>query len=146
MVVVSSALQAMTWEAALGEGGLELGDVAVVAEIDDFVTGALEHDGDEVLPDIVQIALDRADGDLAPRFAPGGGDEGFEKGQAGLHGAGGDQQFGDVGFVPGETVAHFAHGRNHGLVEKRVDVLLRCDGALDHFGDDVPLALHPPLP
>ena len=43
------------------------------AEIDDLVIVALEHDADDVLADVVHVALDRRDHDLARRARLGRG-------------------------------------------------------------------------
>ena len=43
-------------------------DRVVDAEIDDLEAGALEHHRDQVLADVVNVALDRADDDLADRL------------------------------------------------------------------------------
>ncbi len=125
---------------ALGDAFVELGDVAVDAEVDDVVAGALEHDGDEVLADVVEVALDGADGDGPEGLAAGGGEEGLDDGEAGLHGAGGDEQLGDVGLVAGELLADLAHGGDHGLVEEGVEVFAGVDGGLDDGGHVVAAA------
>ena len=53
------------------EGGHELLGVGVDAEIVNLEAGALEHHRHEVLADVVDVALDGADDDLANRLGPG---------------------------------------------------------------------------
>ena len=65
IVVVSSARHAQDVGLVLVERGDELLGVGVDAEVDDLEAGALEHHRDEVLADVVDVALDGADDDLA---------------------------------------------------------------------------------
>ena len=51
------------------ERGDELVGVGVDPEVDDLEAGALEHHPDEVLADVVDVALDGPDDDLADRLA-----------------------------------------------------------------------------
>src|SRR6476660_9735720 len=57
------------------ERGDELLGIGVDAEVEDLEAGALEHHPDEVLADVVDVALDRADDDLADRLGPRLGQE-----------------------------------------------------------------------
>ena len=60
MVVVSSARHADEVGIVLGRGGDELSAAHVDAEVDDARCRALPHHPDEVLPDVVEVALDGA--------------------------------------------------------------------------------------
>ena len=76
------------------EGGQELVGVGVDAQVEDLEAGALEHHPDEVLADVVDVALDGADDDLADRLGAGLGQQRPQDGHAGLHRVGGEQDLG----------------------------------------------------
>ena len=63
------------------------------AEVDDLEARALEHHGDQVLADVVQVALDRADGDLARGFGHAADQMRLEEVESRLHGARRRKQF-----------------------------------------------------
>ena len=89
------------------------------AEVDHLEAGPLEHDVDEVLADVVDVALDRAHQELADRLDAGLGEQRAQH----LHGAGhratGDQHLGH------EEVA---------ALEPRPDLLERGDERVEQHG------------
>src|SRR5450631_3037632 len=66
----------------------------VDAEIDDLESGALEHHRYQVLADVVNVALDGADDDLADRFHTGFRQQRPQDLHAALHRVRGQQHFG----------------------------------------------------
>ena len=69
-------------------------DGAVDAEVDHLEAGALHHHRDQVLADVVDVALDRADHHLADRRRPGLGEQRAQDRHAALHRVGGEQHLG----------------------------------------------------
>ncbi len=71
-------------------------ELDVGPEVEDFEAAGLEHGGDEVLADVVDVALDRADDDLAPapRLEPRALELGLEDGHGRLHGLGARDELG----------------------------------------------------
>ena len=67
----------------------------VHAEVEDLETGPLEHDHAQVLADVVDVTLHRADHVAADRLCAGFGDEGTQNDESALHGACGDKHLGD---------------------------------------------------
>src|SRR5262245_42003765 len=67
------------------ERGDELVGVRVDPEVDDLEPGTLEHHPDEVLADVVDVALDGPDHDLADGLRAGLGEQRPENLHAGLH-------------------------------------------------------------
>ena len=92
----------------------------VRAQVDDLEAGAFEHHGDQVLADVVQVALDGADDDLAGRRRAARGQVRLEDRQAALHGARGDQHLGHEVLVLLEQPADLGHGRDQAIVEDRL--------------------------
>ncbi len=122
------------------------------AEIDDFVIVALEHDADDVLADVMDVALDGGHHDLAVIRAFGGaaGGEAFgllfvhERHQVGnrlLHDARGFHHLRQEHLAGAEQVAddiHAVHQRAFDDVERTRQLLARFLGVgIDEFGDAV---------
>jgi hypothetical protein len=70
---------------------------------------ALKHHRDEILPDIVMIALDGADDEGPGRFCAGSDQMGPQDLQAGVHGPRGDQDMGDIDVPALESCPHDVH-------------------------------------
>jgi hypothetical protein len=87
------------------------------AEVDDLVAVAAKHHGHEVLADVMEVALDRADDDDAPRLDAGLGQVGLELGQPGVHGPGGHEDLGDEDLVVLELDAEALHPGDEPLVQ-----------------------------
>ena len=68
-------------------------DRVVDADVDDLEPGAFHHHADEVLADVVDVALDRADHHLADLGGAGLGQERPQDDHPGLHGIGRHQHF-----------------------------------------------------
>ncbi len=68
-------------------------DGAVDAEVDHVEPRALHHHGHQVLADVVDVALDRADHHLADARRPGLGEQRAQNRHAALHGIRGEQHF-----------------------------------------------------
>ena len=117
MVVVSRALMPEDVGLVLVEGVEELVGVGVDAEVDDLEAGALEHHPDEVLADVVDVALDRADDDLADRLGAGLGEQRAEDLHAGLHRVGGEQDLGHEQDAVAEVDADDLHAGHERVVE-----------------------------
>ena len=109
-------------------------DVAVDAEVDHLEPGTLHHHPDQVLADVVDVALDRADHHLARRRCPGLGQQRAQDRHAALHGVGGEQHLGheqdavaeidaDDGHAADQRLGQHAVGRPAAL-EQDVDALL----------------------
>src|SRR6266496_292125 len=83
----------------------------VTSEVVDLEARALQHHGDQVLADVVEVALGRADDDHAERLpvATRLGDEGLEEVEPGIHRAGREQHLGHVVLVTPELLAHHVH-------------------------------------
>ena len=99
------------------ERGDELVGVGVDAEVEDLEAGALEHHPDEVLADVVDVALDRPDDDLADRLRAGLGEQRPEDLHAGLHRVRGEQDLGHEQDAVAEVDADDPHARDERVVE-----------------------------
>ena len=99
------------------EGGEVLVDVAVDADVEDLEAGALEHHRHEVLADVVDVALDRADDDLADRLGAGLGEQRAQDRHPGLHRVGGEQDLGDEQDAVAKVDADDAHALDERFVE-----------------------------
>ena len=106
----------------LFERGDELVRVGVDPEIEHLEPGAFEHHADEVLADVVDVALDRADHDLADRLGAGLGEQRPEDRHAGFHRVRGEQHLGDEQDPIAEIDADDLHAGNERVVEN----LRRC--------------------
>src|SRR5208282_5697982 len=103
---------------ALYDGGDKVFRRDVGAEIDDFESAALEHGGDNVLADVVQVAFDSADDDADRHLLAGGSEQRLEQFQGALHGAAGEQELRNEVFFALEEAADLIHGRNHGFLNE----------------------------
>ena len=65
----------------------------------------------------MQVAQHRTDRDASGRLDIACLQAGFEEGEAGLHGAGGDQHFRHEILALFEKAAHLGHGGNHALLQ-----------------------------
>jgi hypothetical protein len=74
---------------------------------------ALPHHPDEVLADVVEVALDRPEDRGVLGTDAGLDEDGFEDGGGLLHRPGGDQHLGDVDLVALELGADDLHRRRH---------------------------------
>ena len=90
-------------------------DRIVDAEIDDLEARAFHHHGDEVLADVVDVALDGADHHLAEARRAGGDQQRPQDGHAGLHRIGGEQHFGHEQDAIAEIDADDAHALDQRL-------------------------------
>ncbi len=79
------------------------------SQIDDFVTVVSKDNLDQVLADVVHVALDGCENDLPARRAFSFLHEAFQVADRGFHGFGGLQHFGDDQFVVIEQATHFRH-------------------------------------
>ena len=95
MVTVSSADMQTTCGLRSFDGGDEVFRRDVGAEIDDLESAALEHGGDDVLANVVQVAFDGADDDADRHLLAGGGEQRLEQFHGALHGAAGEQELGN---------------------------------------------------
>ena len=92
-------------------------DRVVDADVDDLEAGALQHHRHEVLADVVDVALDGADHDLADRLDAGLGEERPEDLHAALHGIRGEQDFRHEEDAVAEVDADDPHALDQGLVQ-----------------------------
>ncbi len=99
------------------------------AEVDDLEAGALEHDVDEVLADVVDVALDGAHQELADRLHAGLGEQRPQH----LHGAG--------HRAPGDE--HLGHEEVAAL-EPRADLLQRGDEGVEEQASAAPCPARAP--
>ncbi len=96
----------------------EFFDRIVDAEIDDLETRALEHHRDQILADIVDVALDGADHDLADRLDAGFGEQRPQDLHAALHRIRGKQHFGHEQNAVAEIDADDAHAFDQRVVQR----------------------------
>ena len=92
-------------------------DRVVDAQVDDLEARAFEHHGHQVLADVVDVALHRADDDLADRLDAGLGEQRAQDLHAALHGVGGEQHLGDEQDAVAEVDADDAHAFDERLVQ-----------------------------
>src|SRR3569833_213587 len=102
-------------------------DGIVDPQIDDFEAGALEHHGNEVLADIVDITFDRTDDDFADRLDTGLGEQRTQDLHAALHGVGGEKYLGHEQDAVSEVDADVAHAFVHRFKQH----LFRAPAALE---------------
>ena len=103
---------------SLIHGIFELVYIAVDPQVDDLVSGTLEHDRHQIFSDVVKISLDGTNADRRGGLMSALNQEGFYYVQACLHCPGGYQHVRNIGIIAGEPVSHFPHCRNHGVIEK----------------------------
>ena len=101
----------------LPDRGDEVGGGDAGAEVDDREAGALQEHADEVLADVVQVALDGADHDRAHAGLLAGGHVRAQQVEAGLHDAGGEQHLGDEALALAHALADHLHAGEQALVE-----------------------------
>ena len=118
------------WHCSSEQGG-EADDVGIVflcggkvflgahigAEVDDGETGTAPHHGNEVLADVVQIALHGADDDGVFRLDARRGEQWLEELQRFLHGAGGNEHLGDEYLIAFELFADDRHAGHEALLD-----------------------------
>jgi hypothetical protein len=100
--------------------GDKLVGLHVHAEVDDLEPGALHHHGDEVLADVVQVALDGAEDKGALRLGPALGEVRLQDRHPGAHGPGGDQDVRDIKDTVLEVFPHTLHARNETFLQDLV--------------------------
>ena len=83
----------------------------------DLEAGALHHHRHQVLADVVDVALDGADHDLADRLGAGLGQQRAQDLHAGLHRVGGEQHLGHEQDAVAEVDADDAHALDQRVVE-----------------------------
>ena len=101
----------------LPDGGDEVGGADPGAEVDDREAGAGEEHADEVLADVVQVALDGADDDGAHARGLARGHVRAQQVEAGLHDAGGEQHLGDEALALAHARPDHLHAGQQALVE-----------------------------
>ena len=95
----------------------ELLGSTVHAQVHDLEAGPFQHDDHEVLTDIVDVALHRADHVLADRLRAGLGDQWPQDNQRALHRPGRDQHLGDEEIASLEAAADLFQRRDQCLEE-----------------------------
>ena len=121
----------------LFDGGQILLDRIVDAEVDHLEARTFHHHADEVLADVVNVALDGADHHLAQARRAGGDEQRAEDEHAGLHGIGGEQNFRNEQNAIAEVDADDAHAFDQrlgqDLVGRPAAAEEDVDGRLDLF-------------
>ena len=107
----------------------------VDAEVDDFKARALHHHGNEVLADIVDIALDRADHHLALLGCAGFSQERAQDGHPRLHRVGRHQHFGNKQDAIAEINPDNGHALNQGFGQDTVGRPAAFKEDIDRFND-----------
>ena len=90
------------------------------AEVDHLEAGALEHDVDEVLADVVDVALDGAHQELADRLDAGLGEQRAQPLHRAGHRAAGDQHLGHEEVAALEPRADLLQRRDERVEEQRL--------------------------
>src|SRR3954452_5259440 len=99
------------------ERGDELVGVRVDTEVEHLEARAFEHHPDEVLADVMDVALDGPDDHLADRFRAGLREERAQDRHACLHRVGGEEDLGDEQDAVAEVDADDLHPGNESVVE-----------------------------
>ena len=99
----------------LFHGGQILLDRVVDAEVDHLEAGTFHHHADEVLADVVDVALDGADHHLALARGTRGDEQRTEDEHAGLHRVGRQQHFRNEKDAVAEVDADDAHAFDEGF-------------------------------
>jgi hypothetical protein len=120
IVVVSSARHPEDVGLVLLERREVVLDRVVDAEVDHLEAGALEHHRDEVLADVVDVALDGADHDLADALGAGLGEQRPQDLHARLHRVRREQHLGDEEDPVAEVDADDAHALDERVVQHLV--------------------------
>ncbi len=105
----------------------------VGAQVMDLESGPLQHGNDEILSDVVEIALDGAGDDDSGGLRAGRGQQGLQRLHCRFHRAAGQQELRHEVLLLLEEPAHFVHRRNHRLGNERQ----RCGPRLEFFLDDL---------
>jgi hypothetical protein len=100
------------------EGGEVALDRVVDTEVDHLEPGAFEHHRDEVLPDVVDVALDGADHDLAHPVGARLREERPEHLHPRLHGIGGEEHLGNEEDAVAEVDADDPHPLDEGVAQR----------------------------
>ena len=120
MVVVSSADMPRMSGLCSSSAAMNLSASVLIPRSNTSKPGALEHHRDEVLADVVDVALDRADDDPADRLRAGLGEQRAQDGHAGLHRVRGEQDLGHEQDPVPEVDADDPHPLDEGVVEHPV--------------------------
>jgi len=96
-----------------------------------FEASPLQHHGDQILADVVQVAFDCSDGYLPRGLDLGFHQTGLEEFQTRLHGAGGDQHLRHEKVAVLEAPADFVHGGDQRLVENGMRGDARFESSFD---------------
>ena len=107
----------------------------VDADVDDLEAGAFHHHGDQVLADVVDVALDGADDHLADPRGAGLDQQRAQDEHAGLHGIGGKQHFRHEQDAVAEIDADDAHAFHQRLGEQLVGGPAALQQDVDAFLD-----------
>jgi len=105
--------------AGLAGGVHELPGRDVLPEVDHLEPRAGEHDADEVLADVVEVALDRADDDLPAGVYVGLAEVRFEDREPGVHRLGREEHLRKEDLMHAESLSHHLHARDQSLFEDR---------------------------
>ena len=124
-----------------GGFGDEPGCGHVHAEVDHVETSPFEHGGNESLPDVVQVPLDRSDHHAADRFHAPFRQERPDQLQRALHRPGGDQQFRNKELVVLKPPAGFVHGGDHVVRHKLLRIAPRLERAACDFNTRIGVAV-----
>ena len=98
-------------------GGYVLGGGHVDPQVDDPQALPLEHHFDEVLADVVPVALDGAEHDGAAHLAAAFREQGLEQLKSRVHRARGDHDLGDIDLVRLEFLPDAPHARKQAAVQ-----------------------------
>ena len=135
IVVVSSAdMPRMSGLCSSSAARNDVG-VGVDAEVEHLEAGALEHHRDEVLADVVDVALHGADHDLADRLHAGLGEQRPQDRHARLHRVGGEQHLGHEEDAVAEVDADDAHPLDERLVQDVVGGPAAAEQEVGALGD-----------
>ena len=117
IVVVSSADMPRMSGLCCSSAAMNLSASVLMPRSNDLEAGALEHHPDEVLADVVDVALDGADDDLADRLGAGLGEQRPQDRHAGLHRVRGEQDLGHEQDAVAEVDADDPHALDERVVE-----------------------------
>ena len=100
----------------------------VYAEVKDLDAAALHHDADEILADVVHVALHGAEAHAADGLGALADHQGLQKLRGGGHAARGHEHFGNERAVGGERLAEAVHADDHALGENvaRLVAFVEC--------------------
>ena len=124
------SFRAMSLPRLSGDDVLQ-GDVP--SEVDDVESGDLQHDGDDVLSDGVDVTLDGADHELSESLSGGGTgllDLGGQDVDTGVHRVGGSHDVGQVQLLGLEELTDLLDTGGESLVDDGHQVQFLVDGLL----------------